>query len=82
MSELFLVGVEVTAIGMGVVFVLLITLIAAVTIMSRISTLIVGDAQQGYESIQASPEQTGAQDDELISVIGSAIRSYRRVRKK
>jgi len=82
MSELFRTGLEVTVIGMGVVFVLLTMLVGIVTAMSRISSLIVGETPQLAEAMPTRSETTNTERDEIISVIGSAIRSYRRARNR
>jgi len=68
MSELIKAGMEVTLIGMSTVFVLLGMLVWIVQLMSRLGP---------RTSDQAPPAESLADDAELISVIGAAVRMFR-----
>lgn len=72
MSELIKAGMEVTLIGMSTVFVLLGMLVWIVQLMSRLAP---------RTSDQALPADSPAEDAELISVIGAAVRMFRSGRK-
>ena len=74
MLELVEAGVIVTAIGMGVVFILLSLLVGIIHAMSSLSRLIEGPALARAEAGQAV-------DEELVGVIGAAISIYRSKRE-
>ena len=76
MSPLLEAGLMVTLVGMSVVFVLLAMLVGIIHGMSRLSRLIEGDA---IPATAGTPQPT-AIDDEIVSVIGAAIRMYRKRR--
>jgi sodium pump decarboxylase gamma subunit len=74
MSQLFQAGLNITAIGMGVVFVLLTLLVFIIQGMSALSRMIEGPepAPETQGSSQSLPQQ------ELVSVISAAIAAYRK----
>lgn len=74
MSASLEAGLIVTLVGMGVVFVLLSSLVGIIHAMSRLSGLIEGRAA----TAPAGAPQPAAIDDEIVGVIGAAIRMYRR----
>jgi sodium pump decarboxylase gamma subunit len=77
MSELFEAGLGITAIGMGVVFVLLTLLIGIIKGMSAISRRIEDSSRE-----QTPNAASGSSvEDEIISVIGAAITAYRNRRR-
>ncbi len=69
MSELLTTGVEITVIGMGVVFILLSLLVGIVHAMSAFSRLLT------RSSVEIAPEPV--LDEEIIGVISAAISQYR-----
>jgi sodium pump decarboxylase gamma subunit len=80
MSQLIQSGLTVTLIGMGTVFVLLTLLVWIVQLMSRISRRL--GAPDGAELPAAAPAMPAPpngddEDQELIGVVGAAIRMYR-----
>jgi sodium pump decarboxylase gamma subunit len=75
MSELLQAGLTVTVIGVTTVFVLLTLLVYVVELMSWISRAVVEKP--------AHPEGAAAPvDDEIVSVISSAVGTYRRRHKR
>lgn len=70
-TELLETGLQVTFIGMTVVFILLTTLVGVVMAMSALC--------QRFAP-EAPPVSKAAADDELVSVIAAAINHYRRSR--
>jgi oxaloacetate decarboxylase gamma subunit len=75
----FQAGLNVTAIGMGVVFVLLTLLVFVIQAMSALSLRIEGSMPQATPSGSAmAPAKTA--DQELISVISAAITAHRKKR--
>lgn len=74
MSALFEAGLTITAIGMGVVFLLLTLMVFVIRAMSGLSNLLEGGRP---------PASVAASDDtELVSVISAAIRAHRARRKR
>lgn len=71
MSELMAAGVEITLIGMGVVFVLLTLLIFIVQAMSKLAHLIGGSPTE-MAAAAAAPSDT-----RLTAAITAAIHAYR-----
>jgi len=75
MSALLEAGFTITAIGMGVVFVLLTLMVFVIRAMSWLSNLLEGDKPQ-------AAALAGADDTELVSVISAAIRAHRARRQR
>jgi len=71
-AQLLETGLQVTFIGMTVVFILLTTLVGVVMAMSALC--------QRFAPAEAPPVKKAAADDELVSVIAAAINHYRRSR--
>jgi sodium pump decarboxylase gamma subunit len=67
-------GLTVTLVGMSVVFVLLTLLVGVVQTMSHLSRLI----ERGAAAASAGATPTPPIDEEVVGVIGAAIRMYRR----
>ena len=74
LTQLLDAGLEVTLIGMGVVFVLLTALVGAVYGMSALARLIEGPP------VPKVAQAITTDDEELIIVISAAIGRYRRDR--
>ena len=75
MAQLLEAGMTVTLAGMGVVFVLLMALVGVIELMSRLCRLI---EARGARACAHAP----AVDDELVGVIGAAIRMHRQRRER
>lgn len=75
MLEQLQAGFTVTLMGMGVVFVLLTLLVYVVQGMSKLCRMIEGAPPA------ASTSGTPAVEDEIVSVIGAAVSTYRRKHK-
>jgi len=71
MSELLQAGLNVTAIGMGVVFVLLTLLVFIIRGMSALSSAFEGP-------VEPSPGTAVLPQQELVGVISAAVAAYRR----
>ena len=78
MSQLLEAGLNVTAIGMGVVFVLLTMLVGIIHVMSALCQRF-GDASPVAPAPTYSAGTTHA-NEELIGVIAAAIAAYRKRR--
>lgn len=76
MSPLFQAGLNVTAIGMGVVFVLLTSLVFIIQGMSALALKLGGSPETAASSGPASKAASGSQN-ELVSVISAAIAAHR-----
>jgi oxaloacetate decarboxylase gamma subunit len=74
-SELMAAGVEITVIGMGVVFVLLTLLVFVVQAMSRFAHLVGGGPAE--QTAAAAPSDT-----RMTAAITAAIHAYRARRKR
>ena len=72
MSQLLQAGLNVTAIGMGVVFVLLTMLVFIIRGMSALAA--------HFEDADAAAPASATTPDELITVISAAIAAHRRRR--
>lgn len=77
MLEQLQAGFTVTLMGMGVVFVLLTLLVGVVQGMSRLCRLIEGAAP----AVRAA-EGPPVVEDEIVSVIGAAVATYRHQHKR
>jgi sodium pump decarboxylase gamma subunit len=83
MSPLFEAGLNVTAIGLGVVFVLLTLLVYIIRGMSALSHWIEGRGPDAPSSSMAAPVPSSSpspspSSQELIGVIGAAVAAHRR----
>ena len=81
MSQLLQAGLNVTAIGMGVVFVLLTALVFIIRGMSALSRAIEGAFPAAPEPAASKPlsDSTGATpQQEVVSVITAAIAAHRK----
>lgn len=79
MSQLIESGLTVTLIGMGTVFLLLTLLVWIVQLMSRISRQLGADSADAPAAVPAVPAvpEGGGEDQELVGVVGAAVRMYR-----
>jgi sodium pump decarboxylase gamma subunit len=84
MNELLQAGLNLTAIGMGVVFVLLTLLVGIIRGMSALSRTLEAAFPTASASTPASPPPTAAirspGQQELVGVISAAIAAHRRRR--
>jgi sodium pump decarboxylase gamma subunit len=84
MSQLLQAGLNVTAIGMGVVFVLLTALVFIIRGMSALSHAIEGKlpaAPQPATRTATPTTATGSnQSQEIVSVISAAVAAHRKTR--
>jgi sodium pump decarboxylase gamma subunit len=79
MSQLLEAGFNITAIGMGVVFVLLTLLVFIIRGMSALSRMLEGPAQSATAAPVPVPGPANAlPQQELVSVISAAITAYRK----
>ena len=74
MGELFQTGLTITAVGMGVVFVLLTMLVGIIQAMSALAARLTPETPATATATQVSP---AAGDAETIAVIAAAIGAYR-----
>jgi oxaloacetate decarboxylase (Na+ extruding) subunit gamma len=87
MSQLLEAGLNLTVIGMGVVFVLLTLLVYIIRVMSALSRFIEGPQTAAAAAV---PPHAGAHaapagsvsGDELIGVIGAAVATHRKHRNR
>lgn len=77
MSPLLEAGLNVTAIGMGVVFVLLTSLVFIIRGMSALARVFEGPARPAATTGGTSAAQPVPQN-EVVSVIGAAIMAHRK----
>jgi len=70
-SDLLLQGVNLMALGMGIVFTFLAILVVALNGMSRLAASLSGPEEP------KTAADTGVEDAELIAVISAAINRYR-----
>lgn len=77
MSPLLQAGLNLTAIGMSVVFALLTLLVGIIRVMSAISLRI---EQAMPATVTAGIEPMPANGDEIVSVISAAVAAYRKHR--
>ena len=81
MSQLLQAGLNVTAIGMGVVFVLLTALVFIIRGMSALSRAIEGALPAKPEPAASEPlaaKAGGTPQQEIVSVISAAIAAHRK----
>ena len=74
-ADLINQGLELALIGMGTVFLFLILLIGATTLMSALLQRLVPESAPGDAG--TAPASAPGADDELVAVIGAAIRRHR-----
>lgn len=74
MSELMAAGLELTLLGMGVVFVLLTLLVFVLAVMSRLAHYLEGPP--------AEPPSPAATDDGTTAAIAAAVHTYRARHKR
>ncbi len=77
MSQLLQAGLSVTAIGLGVVFVLLTSLVFIIKGMSALSRWLEGPATVPSGSSRAGTPASSTTDRELVGVISAAIAAHR-----
>jgi sodium pump decarboxylase gamma subunit len=75
MTSLLLQGLNLTALGMGVVFILLTLLVGIIHAMSALCRRIEG-ASAGVSATVPAPAQGSLTNPELISVISAAIQAH------
>nr|VFJ43639.1 MAG: oxaloacetate decarboxylase, gamma subunit [Candidatus Kentron sp. DK]VFJ47701.1 MAG: oxaloacetate decarboxylase, gamma subunit [Candidatus Kentron sp. DK] len=76
-NELLAAGVNLMLMGMGIVFVLLGLLVVTVGGMSRLAIALAGEPTPPEPP---KPQPAGTPDQQLLSVISTAIHKYRRSR--
>jgi len=78
MNSLMQAGLNITAVGMGVVFVLLTLLVFIIRGMSALARLLEGPSPESGQ-VTASPAAAGSISNlELVSVVSAAIAAYRK----
>jgi oxaloacetate decarboxylase gamma subunit len=84
MSQLLQAGLNVTAIGMGVVFVLLTALVFIIRGMSAlchaIESRMPAAPQPAPRAATPAPTATSSQTQEIVSVISAAVAAHRKTR--
>jgi len=77
MASLLEAGLNVTAVGMGVVFVLLTLLVFIIDGMSALCRLIEGEPPAAGEPPRAPAAANAPSDGELVGVVTAAIAAHR-----
>lgn len=77
MSPLLEAGLNVTAIGLGVVFVLLTALVFIIRGMSALALAIAGPAEATGNGASGSGTASSAEDQEIVGVISAAVSMHR-----
>ena len=80
MSQLLQAGLNITAIGMGVVFVLLSLLVGIVRGMSALSRAIERAVPGVSRGVATQPVSVSLPEHELVGVISAALAAHRRKR--
>jgi len=78
MSPLLQAGLNVTAIGMGVVFVLLTLMVFIIRAMSALALKIAGPPAAPQTTAGAAPTSQTPQEQELVGVISAAVSMHRK----
>ena len=78
MSPLLQAGLNVTAIGMGVVFVLLTLMVFIIRGMSALALRIAGPAATPAAPSQSPGSAQTQQEQELVSVVSAAVAMHRK----
>ncbi|MCP4467706.1 MAG: OadG family protein [Halieaceae bacterium] len=82
-ADLWQQGVELMLFGMGTVFIFLVLLILATTLMSALmGRFFHQESTAAPGPMQASPAPQAQQDEQLIAVISAAVHKYRSRRKR
>lgn len=76
-TELLMEGIDLMAIGMGTVFLFLITLVIIVTLMSKLLGKFFPDAVPVPKAPSRAKPAADVVDSELIAVITAAIKQHR-----
>jgi sodium pump decarboxylase gamma subunit len=77
MSPLLEAGLNVTAIGLGVVFVLLTALVFIIRGMSALALAIAGPVDAPQQAAAGSGAPTETEDREIVGVISAAVTMHR-----
>jgi len=82
MSELLQAGLNITAIGMGVVFILLTMMVFIIRGMSALALRIAPPAPAGKHAAAQNKASPALRDEQLVSVISAAVTMHRHRRKE
>lgn len=80
-ADQMLAGVELMALGMGIVFSFLILLVFILRLMSSIAAKIAPDEKEHPQQVMGSAAIAAEDDTELVAVISAAVNRFRSSRR-